>query len=83
MKPVKQSFEHQQTLLEMTWRKKNLMMIAQFHRKYQTQIVGNTTKMPYIGYDYQEIRIKDWNSGTRSHSKSRLALRYLEIALIV
>ena len=44
---------------------------------------GNTTKMPYAGYDYQRRRIKDWNSGRRSHLQSWLTLQYLETALIV
>ena len=31
---------------------------------------GNTTKMPYIGYECQERRINDWNSGRRRHLQS-------------
>ena len=34
IKPVRQSFKHQRILLEMTERKKSLMMTTRFHRKY-------------------------------------------------
>ena len=83
IKPVRQSFQHNWILLEMTRRKKSLMMITQFHEKYFMLLVGNTTKMQFSGYDYQKRRIKDWNSGRRSHLQSWPTLRYLEIVLIV
>ena len=56
-----------ESFLDMTWKRKSLIMISQFHRKYLTQFVGNTTKMPFFGYDYPECR-KGWNSGRQSFS---------------
>ena len=67
IKPGKQSFKHQRILLEMTQRKKSLMMTTQFHRKHLMSLVGNLTTMQYTGYDCRKRRIKDWNSGRRSH----------------
>ena len=32
--PVRQSFQHQQIHLEMTWKKRYLMMTVQSHRKH-------------------------------------------------
>ena len=59
------------------------MMISQFHRKHFMLLNGNLTKVPYTGYNCQSRRIKDWNSGRRSHLQSWLTLQYLEIVLIV
>ena len=46
------------------------LTIALSHRKYITKFVGNTIKMLYIGLNYPELKIKDCNSGKRSHLRS-------------
>ena len=59
IKPVRQSFWNQRILTEMTRRKKNLMMILQFHRRYLAWLVGNATKVLHVGYDCKKLRFKD------------------------
>ena len=64
-------------------RKRSLMMISEIHRKHPVLLNGNMIKMPFSGYDYQRRKIKDWNSGRRSHLQWWPTLRYLEIVLIM
>ena len=54
--------------------KKNALHVTKW--KYDKNAV-------HTGYDCQRRRIKDWNSGRRSHLQSWLTLQYLEIVLIV
>ena len=62
---------------------KSLILIAQFLKKYLEKLVGNTSKMQYIGYGYRKRRIKDCISGNRSHLQSWLTPQYQETALTV
>ena len=39
-------------------------------RKHTTKLIGNTIKMPYKWKHYPELKIKDCNSGKRSHLRS-------------
>ena len=50
---------------------RNLMTISQFHRKQLMLRNGSMIRMQFSGYDCQKRRIKDWNSGKRSHLQSR------------
>ena len=67
----KQSNTNERIFLEMTRRKRNLMGITLFFRKYITKRIGSTTKMQSIEYDYLERRIKDCNSGKPNHERHR------------
>ena len=74
---------HWQILFGKTQRRKELMMISQFHRKVLLKHLRNQLKMQYSGYDWQKRRILDWNSGRRSRLHLWPTQQYLEIALIV
>ena len=63
--------------------KRNLMMNSQFRREHLTLQNGSMIRMQFSRYNCQRRRIKDWNSGRRSHLQSWPALQYLGIVLIV
>ena len=63
------------------WRK-NTMMITRFLRKCIITVIGNVIRMPSIEQNYREHKIKDCNSGKRSHLRSSPIILCQEIAFI-
>ena len=60
--------------------KKNPMMTTQFLEQCTTTVIGNLTRMKFIGLSYPEHKIKDCNSGKRSHMQSSYTVRCQQIA---
>ena len=70
-------------LLERTRKRRSLISITQFLKKFHMKLGGNATKMLYIGYDWRKRRIKVCNSGKRNHLQSWPTSQYQETALTV
>ena len=60
--------------------KKNPMLITQFFKQCALTVIGNVIKMPFIGQKYAEHKIKDCNSGTRSHMQTSCTVLCQQIA---
>ena len=77
----KQSSSHLWIRSVTTQMKRNLMMIITLSlRVYITKLIGNAIKMQCIGQNYPELKIKDCNSGKRSHFRSSPKILCQEIA---
>ena len=60
--------------------KKNPVMIAQFLKKCAVTVIGNVIRMPFIGWNYPEHKIKDRNSGKRNQLQSSYTVLCQQIA---
>ena len=68
------------TLVVETPMKKNSVTITQLLKTCTTTVIGNVTRMQFIGEFSPEHKIKDWNSGRRSHTPSSYTVLCRQIA---